>query len=85
MARRGHRWRPATIDAYIDLARVGFETLALGIIEATRRNVGLSSFVAPNPLDRCLRDLETYLRQPFLDASRDNAAAWLLRTGGRFT
>jgi len=75
---------PAAIDAYLDLARVGFETLAFGIIEATRRNVGLSTFIAPSPLDRCLRDLETYLRQPFLDASRDSAAAWLLRTGGRF-
>ena len=75
---------PAAIDAYVDLARGGFETLALGCIEATRRNVGLGSFIAPDPLDRCLRDLETYLRQPFLDASRDNAAAWLLATGGRF-
>ncbi len=75
---------PAGIDAYVDLARGGFEELALTCIEATRRNVGLGSFVAPDPLDRVLRDLETYLRQPFLDASRDNAARWLLAHGGRF-
>jgi alkylation response protein AidB-like acyl-CoA dehydrogenase len=74
---------PAAIDAYVDQARAQFERFALAGISAARRNVGLSSFIAPEPLDRCIRDLETYLRQPFLDASRDNAAAWLLG-GGRF-
>ncbi len=72
------------IDAYVDLARSTFETAALAVIEATRRNIGLSTFIAPDPLDRCLRDLETYLRQPFLDASRDHAARWLAARGGRF-
>lgn len=74
---------PAGIDAYVDLARGGFEEWALTCIEATRRNVGLGSFIAPDPLDRVLRDLETYLRQPFLDSSRDNAAGWLLAHQGR--
>jgi alkylation response protein AidB-like acyl-CoA dehydrogenase len=75
---------PTAIDAYVDQARGQFELLALGAIDATRRNIGLSSFIAPDPLDRCLRDLETYLRQPFVDASRDSAARWLLAHGGRF-
>ena len=75
---------PEAIDAYVDLARGAFETAAFTVIEATRRNVGLSTFIAPDPLDRCLRDLETYLRQPFLDASRDHAAGWLAARGGRF-
>lgn len=75
---------PEAIDAYVDLARATFETAALAVVEATRRNIGLSTFIAPDPLDRCLRDLETYLRQPFLDASRDHAARWLAARGGRF-
>lgn len=79
-----HAGDAEAIDAYVDLARATFETAALTIIEATRRNAGLSSFIAPDPLDRCLRDLETYLRQPFLDASRDHAARWLAARGGRF-
>jgi len=74
----------ADIDAYVDLARTAFEAAALVVIGATRRNVGLSTFIAPDPLDRVLRDLETYLRQPFLDASRDHAARWLAARGGRF-
>lgn len=75
---------PDAIDAYVDLARGGFEELALAGSAAARRNIGLGSCIAPDPLDRALRDLETYLRQPFLDASRDHAAAWLLPRGGRF-
>ena len=70
------------IDAYVSLARSSFEGLALTVIDAAQRNVGLSTFVAPNPLDRMLRDLETYLRQPFVDGSRDHAAQWLLSHGG---
>ncbi|MEY2884950.1 MAG: hypothetical protein RL490_2674 [Pseudomonadota bacterium] len=69
---------PAARTAYVDLARTSFERLALQVIAATRRNVGLASFIAPAPLDRIIRDLETYLRQPFLDASRDHVAQRLL-------
>lgn len=72
----------ASIDAYVDVARAQFERLALAQIEAARRNVGLSSFIAPSALDRCIRDLETYLRQPLVDASRDSAARWLLDGNG---
>lgn len=75
---------PEAIDAYVDGARGQFETLALQGIDAARRNVGLGSFIAPNALDRVIRDLETYLRQPFLDASRDAAARYLLPRGGRY-
>ena len=72
---------PEAIDAYVDQARARFERFALSGIDAARRNVGLSSFIAPDPLDRCIRDLETYLRQPFIDVSRDSAARWLLEGG----
>lgn len=74
----------AAIDAYVDQARGLFETIAMDGIAAARCNVGLQSFIAPDPLDRCIRDLETYLRQPFVDASRDRAARWLLDRNGRF-
>lgn len=75
---------PAAIDAYVDGARNAFEELAMQIIMLTWRNAGLASLIAPDPLDLVIRDLETYLRQPFLDASRNNAAKWLLHRKGRF-
>jgi alkylation response protein AidB-like acyl-CoA dehydrogenase len=75
---------PAEIGAYVDQARARFEGFANASIASARRNVGLSSFIAPDSLDRCIRDLEVYLRQPFVDTSRDNAARWLLE-GGSFS
>ncbi len=75
---------PDALVAYVDLARGTFETLALLGVDAARRNAGLAAFLGPDPLDRCCRDLETYLRQPMLDASRDNAAAYLLAHDGTF-
>ena len=48
------------------------------VLDAARRGAGLAAFIAPDPLDRVARDLETYLRQPMLDASRDAAAGALL-------
>ena len=75
---------PAAVDAYVDAARNALENLALSIVKDTRRNIGLSTFIAPHPLDLVIRDIETYLRQPFLDSSQDNAAKWLLQRKGRF-
>ena len=71
----------AAIDAYVDLARSIFEDMVLICIDSARRNEGLATFIAPDPIDRALRDLETYLRQSFVDASRDHAAAWLIGGG----
>jgi alkylation response protein AidB-like acyl-CoA dehydrogenase len=75
---------PEAAVAYVDLARGSFETLALASVDIARRNTGLSAFVGSHPLDRCCRDLETYLRQPMVDASRDSAANYLLSRGGTF-
>jgi alkylation response protein AidB-like acyl-CoA dehydrogenase len=75
---------PEAAVAYVDLARGSFETLALASVDLARRNTGLSAFNGPHPLDRCCRDLETYLRQPMVDASRDSAANYLLSRGGTF-
>ncbi|WP_426166495.1 hypothetical protein [Sandarakinorhabdus sp. DWP1-3-1] len=89
VAEAAHRATDATVPpeaavAYVDLARATFETLVLLGVDAARRNAGLAAFLGPDPLDRCCRDLETYLRQPMLDASRDNAAGYLLARGGTF-
>lgn len=74
---------PEAVVAYVDLARGAFETMARAVVLAARRNVGLGAYLGPDPLDRCCRDLETYLCQPMLDASRDNGARHLLAQGGR--
>ena len=69
------------IDAYVDLARNAFEGTALRVVALAQKAIGLKSFLRPNPLERLIRDLTTYLRQPNLDVSLMSAAAFRLRTG----
>ena len=67
------------IDAYVDLARNAFEGAALRVVALAQKAIGLKSFLRPNPLERLVRDLTTYLRQPNLDMSLLSAAAYRLR------
>ncbi|UFN46899.1 acyl-CoA/acyl-ACP dehydrogenase [Roseomonas sp. OT10] len=66
--------------AYVNLARGAVERAALEVMEAATRSVGLQGLMRPNPLERLLRDLGTYLRQPAPDhALVSGAAAGLAR------
>ena len=69
------------IDAYVDLARNAFEGAALKVVALAQKAIGLKSFLRPNPLERLMRDLTTYLRQPNLDMSLLSAAAYRLQAG----
>ena len=77
---------PASIDAYVDLARNAFEQAALQVIAGAQKAIGLRAFTRPNPLERVIRDLTTYMRQPepgrIADVGRDTAPASPWRTGG---
>ncbi len=66
------------IDAYVDFARNAFEATALEVVACAEKAIGLKAFTRPNPLERVIRDLQTYLRQPALDASLLSAAAFQL-------
>lgn len=74
---------PAEMEAFAGLARLAVETTALEVIGLAERSLGLSAFLRPDPLDRVIRDLSTYLRQPFPDAVLDEAAAYVGACGGR--
>ena len=69
---------PDTVDATVDLARNAFEAAALRVIALAQKVIGLRAFVRPNPIERIIRDLSTYMRQPALDASLTSAAHFLL-------
>jgi alkylation response protein AidB-like acyl-CoA dehydrogenase len=66
------------VDAYVNLARNAFEGAALAVIAAAQKAIGLKAFLRPNPLERDIRDLSTYLRQPALDPSLLSAAQFHL-------
>ena len=67
------------------LARSQFDGLTRRCISAARDNLGLGSFIASDPVERLVRDRETYLRQTNLDGWRDAAAVSLIDHGGVFS
>jgi len=61
---------PATnLVAAANAARVVIERAALNILEDAERSVGAAGLIAPHPLERLIRDLRTYLRQPNPDGA----------------
>ena len=77
LAEVGNKDAEATV-AYVNLARLAVERSALGLMELVQRSIGLSSFIRPHPIERMVRDLATYLRQPAPDRALVSAAEWVL-------
>ncbi len=61
--------------AYVNLARIAVETACLDAMRLAQRALGLAAFLRPNPVERLLRDLAVYLRQPAPDAVLTEAAS----------
>jgi len=66
---------PASVVAYVNLARLAVESACLDAMRHTQRGLGLGAFIAGHPAERLCRDLATYLRQPAPDEVLDVAAA----------
>jgi hypothetical protein len=47
-----------------------------------QRSLGLAAFFQPSPIERLMRDLGTYLRQPAPDEALTEAASWFFEHGG---
>lgn len=58
---------PEEIVARAGLARLAVEQACLDGIAQAQRSLGLSAFLSNNPVERLMRDLQTYLRQPAAD------------------
>lgn len=55
--------------ATVNAARGAVEQAALEVLELAERGVGAGGMIAPHPLERRIRDLRTYLRQPNPDGA----------------
>jgi alkylation response protein AidB-like acyl-CoA dehydrogenase len=60
---------PAETIAAMSAARTAIERAALNVLELGERSVGAAGMIAPHTLERLIRDLRTYLRQPNPDAA----------------
>jgi alkylation response protein AidB-like acyl-CoA dehydrogenase len=67
----------AEADACAGMARLTVERMALEVIELAERALGLMAFSEAEPIERIVRDLSTYLRQPFPDAVLDGVGEWV--------
>jgi len=54
--------------AYVNLARIAVERACLDAMRLAQRSIGFGTFLTTNPLERMLRDMSVYLRQPAPDA-----------------
>nr|WP_232092254.1 acyl-CoA dehydrogenase family protein [Acetobacter aceti] len=62
--------------AIVNLARIAVEQAALALIPLVQRGLGVMAFVRGRPVERVMRDLATYLRQPAPDETLTDAAGW---------
>ena len=64
--------------AYVGLARLAVERAGFEMIELAQRALGVAALMRGNPVERLVRDLATYLRQPAGDAVLTDAAEMAL-------
>lgn len=64
------------VAAYVNLARLAVERAVLEALQLAQRSLGLSAFMHGSFVERLIRDLSTYLRQPAPDETLTEAAAW---------
>ncbi len=65
--------------AYVNLARIAVENACFELMRHAQRGLGLAALLQPNPVERLLRDLATYLRQPAPDLVLTEAAQHALQ------
>ena len=63
---------------YAHMVRLAIEQICMQVIQITERSVGARGLLQPNPIERIIRDLTLYLRQPAPDAALTSAGKLLL-------
>jgi alkylation response protein AidB-like acyl-CoA dehydrogenase len=74
---------PADLAAFVGLGRIAIEQACLEVIPLVQRGLGLSAFVESNPVERMMRDLATYLRQPAGDDVLSESAICFAESAAR--
>lgn len=66
---RNKRGDTARMVNYANMTRLAIETICLDVIRLAERSVGARGLLQPLPIERMIRDLALYLRQPAPDAA----------------
>ncbi len=68
----------AQLLAYANMMRTAIEQICMDMMQLCQRSVGTRGLLPPDPLERVVRDLTLYLRQPAYDAAIAGAGAYVL-------
>jgi alkylation response protein AidB-like acyl-CoA dehydrogenase len=71
--------------AYVNLARSAVERASLEVLEIAQRSIGLAAFSRLHPIEKLMRDLATYLRQPAPDRALAEGAGYVLASETPFS
>ena len=69
---------PDRLVTYINMARTAIEQICMDVIQLCERSVGTRGLLPPYPMERIIRDLSLYLRQPGFDAALDSVGNYAL-------
>mgnify|MGYP002780324282 CR=1 FL=1 len=64
--------------AYANMARTAIEQICIDTMQLCQRSVGTRGLLPPHPMERVIRDLTLYLRQPAYDAAIAGVGAYAL-------
>jgi alkylation response protein AidB-like acyl-CoA dehydrogenase len=64
--------------AYANMVRTTIEQICMDVMQLCERSVGTRGLLPPHPMERIIRDLTLYLRQPVFDAALTQAGQYVL-------
>jgi alkylation response protein AidB-like acyl-CoA dehydrogenase len=64
--------------AYVNMVRTAIEQICMDVMQLCERSIGTRGLMPPHPMERIIRDLTLYLRQPVFDAALANVGQYVL-------
>lgn len=71
----------AQLVAYANMVRTVVEQVCMDVMQLAERSVGTRGLLPPQPLERIIRDLTLYIRQPVFDAALASVGQHVLKHG----
>lgn len=78
MARSEQAIASEQLTAYANMTRSTIEQVCMDMIQLSERSVGTLGLLPPYPMERIIRDLTLYLRQPAFDAALADVGKYVL-------
>ncbi|WP_255413984.1 acyl-CoA dehydrogenase family protein [Pleurocapsa sp. CCALA 161] len=73
-----HQEQAAKLVAYANMVRTAIEQICIDTIQLSQRSIGTLGLLPPEPMERIIRDLSLYLRQPAFDAALTGVGKYVL-------